>query len=907
MKKTIFKRLLSVVLAFVLVFSVVSVGSFASSSTLFTMTDATVRQGEEFEISIKFARTISSGLNPTAALDISLEYNSEIYTPVSVTMGDGLKKALDKIQGNESNLETNYIYSSSISNPGVVKWSLLTIGSFNFIKGEEFMKVRFKANELSDLNKNQNMKILITNAAAPDTLKDTTANFAPFTNNMEVEANYSKLCDWEYVEALNGYRLVKFNVNNAKSFIIPAEYDDPDDDKGALPVASIGSGAFRNCKTIEKVTLSENIVEVGTAAFMGCDELKKLVVLSAETRFGANALYGTSPYFVLKCKKGSVADEYAQKNDITVEYFESVADCSYEGFDEKLYYTGAPVEHSQIKVYNPDGQLMTYGADYTYTYTDNVEIGKGKAIFTGVGEYLGTHTVEFDVLCPYHEAGNTYYTEVAVYSDCSLPGKIVKDCSFCLYHDESAVAPAKEHGELVDVVGTESTCTVKGTMNHICKDCTQIVSTSEIELKDHTETTEWVTVAEATCEEAGKQVRYCANCEHVFEEKEIPATGHHYSVEVIEEATCSATGREGTVCDACGDIYAEKELPIVDHDIQWVVTTEPTCTEKGVETLQCRFCGYHEGETAQTREAKATGHTGGEWVIIKEATCEEPGEKVKYCVIDDCGVVVEKEEIPETGHNFSEWFTAVELTCTTDGIEARTCDCGAREEKVNKASGHVEGEWEILSELTCTQDGHKVKHCETCGEKTQDVTEKAPGHKSGDWEVVPATCAKEGAKNHYCSVCEEIYETIAIESPAHTPGEWTVIFEADCTHPGMKQKVCTVCGEAVDAEEIPATGHKDFRIETYIHATYKFEGKDRAICNDCGKLIREIPTKRLNPDIDGNGTVASSDALLILQHSTGLKPLAGDQLRNANLDGIGTANSADALIVLQIATGLITA
>lgn len=61
---------------------------------------------------------------------------------------------------------------------------------------------------------------------------------------------------------------------------------------------------------------------------------------------------------------------------------------------------------------------------------------------------------------------------------------------------------------------------------------------------------------------------------------------------------------------------------------------------------------------------------------------------------------------------------------------------------------------------------------------------------------------------------------------------------------------------------------------------------------------------RLIGDIDGNGTVNSSDALLILQYSVGQKEPAIKTI--ADVNGDGAINSADALIALQISVGSYT-
>ncbi len=59
-------------------------------------------------------------------------------------------------------------------------------------------------------------------------------------------------------------------------------------------------------------------------------------------------------------------------------------------------------------------------------------------------------------------------------------------------------------------------------------------------------------------------------------------------------------------------------------------------------------------------------------------------------------------------------------------------------------------------------------------------------------------------------------------------------------------------------------------------------------------------------DIDGDGRVISSDALYVLQFSTGLKELSDEQKTVADVNCSGEINSSDALAILQYATGIIT-
>ncbi len=89
----------------------------------------------------------------------------------------------------------------------------------------------------------------------------------------------------------------------------------------------------------------------------------------------------------------------------------------------------------------------------------------------------------------------------------------------------------------------------------------------------------WRVKTEATCEEAGKQVRYCADCDE-YEEQEIPALGHQYDeASVVVEASCIGNGTIRYTCnrDECGYFYEEEyalptysDTQIYEQSVQYV-------------------------------------------------------------------------------------------------------------------------------------------------------------------------------------------------------------------------------------------------------------------------------------------------------------------------------------------------
>ena len=70
----------------------------------------------------------------------------------------------------------------------------------------------------------------------------------------------------------------------------------------------------------------------------------------------------------------------------------------------------------------------------------------------------------------------------------------------------------------------------------------------------------------------------------------------------------------------------ELQFTVNEHDYVAVVTP-PSCTEKGYTTYTCRNCDH----SYKGNEVDATGHTWGEWKVIKEATTTETGKKERLC------------------------------------------------------------------------------------------------------------------------------------------------------------------------------------------------------------------------------------------------------------------------------------
>lgn len=144
---------------------------------------------------------------------------------------------------------------------------------------------------------------------------------------------------------------------------------------------------------------------------------------------------------------------------------------------------------------------------------------------------------------------------------------------------------------------------------------TQTTSPSPEPTEEHTHTFgKWSTVTEATCTNAGEQVRTCTECGE-SETKDIPTTGHSFS--------------------------------------GWTVTKQPTCEGKGEETGTCQNAGC--GATT-TRSISALGH---DWSADPDntgsASCTDPGISPRY-ICTRCGAAQGGVQSPALGHNFVDGY-----------------------------------------------------------------------------------------------------------------------------------------------------------------------------------------------------------------------------------------------------------
>lgn len=194
------------------------------------------------------------------------------------------------------------------------------------------------------------------------------------------------------------------------------------------------------------------------------------------------------------------------------------------------------------------------------------------------------------------------------------------------------------------IVTKESTCDEVGSRHTICKVCSEELEVEEIPAIEHN--IEHHNAKSATCTEVGwNAYDKCLICDYTTF-IEIPAMGHLYGEwDTVIKADCTLKGLEERIC-AYDETHKEtREIIAYGHDLVHYEAQAPTCTEIGWNAYDtCKRCDYSTYD-----EILATGHTSCEWIITKEATIDESGERHKICLT--CGEELESEVILKINDN----------------------------------------------------------------------------------------------------------------------------------------------------------------------------------------------------------------------------------------------------------------
>ena len=296
----------------------------------------------------------------------------------------------------------------------------------------------------------------------------------------------------------------------------------------------------------------------------------------------------------------------------------------------------------------------------------------------------------------------------------------------------SACNATKAH-DLKVVSKDPATCTKKGIIHYVCKDCGKKVRDNDPD-------------APALGHDWKNQDGTCSRCneQHTHDWGEWKTT---------TQADCTAEGEEARQCKTCG--YEEtRTLAKTDHNWgEWNITTKPSCTTEGEEIRQCKDC-----QKTETKKLEKTAHVT-EVVGAKESTCTTEGytgdEVCKYCHT----VIKKGHELDKTAHKWGEWKTTTKPSCTSEGEETRQCSvCQKSESKTLAKTDHQWGEWKTTTKPSCTTEGYTgdevCKDCHATIKEGHKLDKTA--HQWSSWKTTTnPSYTSEGEETRQCSKCHQ--------------------------------------------------------------------------------------------------------------------------------------------------------
>ncbi|MCR4676132.1 MAG: hypothetical protein K5634_02745 [Sphaerochaetaceae bacterium] len=313
----------------------------------------------------------------------------------------------------------------------------------------------------------------------------------------------------------------------------------------------------------------------------------------------------------------------------------------------------------------------------------------------------------------------------------------------------------------------------------------------------------------------------------------------------------------------CGNFFSKAMLRVIPHG-------EST----KIDTLHQHQEVHDAIEEIINNSSESSGvihnyyHEMGEWITVKEPTCEEEGIEKRSCTRgctsgENGGPYTETRPIPATGHDFScdwqtngshHWKICLNDSTHVDGFAPHSVDSWTYDLDSHTDSGvcsvcgihllidhvHELVHHEAVPHTSDAEGNIEYWSCTGCGRKyldqwaryeTNDVKDH---HQFVYHAAVPHTCTSEGSiEYHECSVCGLKFsggqtvtdEEIKIPMAPHTPDVLTAVSN------GHYRK-CLVCNQHLDSEGNVIAGN-GFEDHTMVlvdnHATHHF-----MMCSVCG-------------------------------------------------------------------------
>ena len=430
---------------------------------------------------------------------------------------------------------------------------------------------------------------------------------------------------------------------------------------------------------------------------------------------------------------------------------------------------------------------------------------------------------------------------------CSLTGLRQKVCLICedTVIEETGLKHDFAYWETIETMSCDETYLQQGEKIAYCNNCTH--SQKFIVPVAHS-FSNWTVLVEPDCykDREGKKERKCTVCGKV-ETETIPVE-HNFTAWAVQKKPLCNGERTGVYARMCMDCEkVEREVIPSEHKFSdWEVIKQPTCgalTEEeqpisdkaavaGVRTRSCEFCGMQEKD-----ETYSVDHVFGEVIVETAMDCKNGvvGKGKRYCYT--CGGF-ENVDIPL--HTYGDWYSTDSAisVCGSGEDDKLTHKCTICKATESKSRSEIEGKVVegkkhpnfVVHEPTCTTAGYGS--CPDCGYIDRDSFIAANGHNlDEEWTTrIQATCTTPGARYKACSECDYL-DFQHIDKAEHLYICTETAKEPTCTETGLSAKsYCALCLEQFDSVVIPALGHKYAEGSETCSVCYVYAGSPDQSC-----------------------------------------------------------------------------
>ena len=280
-----------------------------------------------------------------------------------------------------------------------------------------------------------------------------------------------------------------------------------------------------------------------------------------------------------------------------------------------------PAKPPKVELTVPD--VVTVGEEFTISWTESPLQGKYDQreyevhIRKGGSGFKTIYTTDTSVTLTLTKPDTSYNVYLTVYNRKYRDYKSEAFATFRCIRET-----AHEHS--YDAVVTAPTCTEKGYTTHTCS-CGDSYVDTYTDALGHA----WdggTVIKQPTETETGTKTFTCTRCSETKTET-IPKLTHEHSYKaVVTDPTCTAKGYTTHTC-ACGDSYVDTYVDALGH--AWdsgKVTKQPTATETGIKTFTCTRCSATKTETIPAGSCPSAGFTD----VPGEGNWAHAG--IDYCV-----------------------------------------------------------------------------------------------------------------------------------------------------------------------------------------------------------------------------------------------------------------------------------